>query len=267
MSILKRLILVVLGLVVAVSASAQDRGFPDFPETPLPNDTLQIVVYDGTQADPLDRERRQTVGVMLSAVRAELALAYGPGDLIAGTGITLVPSGGSLTINSSGGGSVDFGNVDTDILPNADNAHSVGSAARTWSSGRFTGLTVDGALTVGGDSLDENVDDQVDALIVDGTNITTVYDDTAGTLTVNAAGGSGGTAVAYQSNIRDLSGYSPSTWTGGYFQIIAADVNVNVGAFTVTDATTHGSDRGPLGRRVLCRPYGRVSRSMAARGR
>jgi len=42
---------------------------------------------------------------------------------------------------------------------------------------------------------DERVDDRVNALIVDGTNITTVYDDGAGTLTINSTGGSGLTDI------------------------------------------------------------------------
>jgi hypothetical protein len=40
--------------------------------------------------------------------------------------------------------------VTSDILPNADNTGNVGTAALTWSNGRFTNLTVDSTLTVRG---------------------------------------------------------------------------------------------------------------------
>ena len=93
---------VILALALAEPAVAQDRGFPDFPDTPLQDDALQLVVYDGTQTDLLQRERRQTVAVLLSGVRVEIAAALTAAEVFAGTGISINRTGGTVTVAATG---------------------------------------------------------------------------------------------------------------------------------------------------------------------
>ena len=93
---------VILALALADPAIAQDRGFPDFPDTPLADDALQLVVYDGTQTDLLDRERRQSVAVMLSGVRAEIAATLTAAEVFPGAGIDIYRTGGAVTVVATG---------------------------------------------------------------------------------------------------------------------------------------------------------------------
>lgn len=44
-------------------------------------------------------------------------------------------------------------------------------------------------------TLSESIDDRVAALLVEGTNVTLTYNDGAGTLTIDAAGGGGGSPI------------------------------------------------------------------------
>lgn len=78
---------------------------------------------------------------------------------------------------------------DADILP----------AVRAGVNIRLTRLAVLGSLPADVATLQaaiaalsESIDDRVAALLVAGTNITLTYDDVAGTLTIDSAGGGGG---------------------------------------------------------------------------
>ena len=180
----------------------------------------------------------------------------------------LVDVNTSFTVSGGGGGTTfDATNIASDVLPDADGTRSVGTAGRTWGSGRFvdffveddlrvtgsvnlhdgipiefgtnapdvnlhyagspnelrmifessastgfvirngstetynfpkggsptiTGdLTIDG-INIGTKNLHEYIDDRVNNLVVGGTNLTTTYNDSAGTLTLDASGGGGG---------------------------------------------------------------------------
>ncbi|PCJ56749.1 MAG: hypothetical protein COA65_10215, partial [Rhodospirillaceae bacterium] len=95
-----------------------------------------------------------------------------------------------------------------DVVPNSNNAYDLGVTGLRWKKGWFTDLDITTNIVIGGtvDGIDISVDaatqashiadgtihftleavmDQVDSLIVDGTNINTVYDDGANTLTIN----------------------------------------------------------------------------------
>ena len=50
------------------------------------------------------RDRRQTISVLLSGVRAELEQRLLPAGVIAGTGISVARAGVTVTISSTGGG-------------------------------------------------------------------------------------------------------------------------------------------------------------------
>jgi hypothetical protein len=87
--------------------------------------------------------------------------------LAAGTGITVTPSGGTLTIAASGGGGggVTSFNGRTGVVVPANND--------------YTAAQISGFA--------EAVDDRVAALLVEGENVTLTYDDGANTLTIAAA--------------------------------------------------------------------------------
>ena len=90
-------------LLVCAAAPAQTppgRTFEDLVDTPISNEAWEIYLYDRSQADPLNRDRRQTISVLLSGVRAELQQRLLPSGVIAGTGVSVVPAGNTVTINS-----------------------------------------------------------------------------------------------------------------------------------------------------------------------
>ena len=79
----------------------------------------------------------------------------------------------------------DLQNVATNILPDADNSHVVGSEARTFSDGHFEILEVEGVLDVGdliinGDLFEEAIEDAIAEDLVEGTGISIVRNDAGG---------------------------------------------------------------------------------------
>ena len=102
----------------------------------------------------------------------------------------------TISLPSGGGGTTDLQNIAGNLLPDADNTRSVGTANRTWLNGRFQNITIDGGLNVGGVSIGERIDDRVAGLLQEGANIDLSYDDSAGELTISSAAGGGGGAVA-----------------------------------------------------------------------
>ena len=68
-------------------------------------------------------------------------------------------TGVSISAISGGGSTVDLENVATNILPDADNARSVGTSGRTFNAGRFTNFVIDDTLHVGGDVASDLVPD------------------------------------------------------------------------------------------------------------
>ena len=104
-------------------------------------------------------------GALLSAQEEGTQVYTGPTLLnCTGAGITCSAdtTNDLLIINVPGGGggtTIDLGNIDQDILPDSDNARSVGSASRTFNSGRFTNFVIDDTLHVGGDVASDLVPD------------------------------------------------------------------------------------------------------------
>ena len=109
-------------------------------------------------------------------------------------GFVLTADGSSGTAwEAATGAVVDLQNVATNILPDTDNSHVVGSEARTFSDGHFEILEVEGVLDVGdlrinGDLFDEAIEDAVAEDLVEGTGISIVRNDAANIITISATG-------------------------------------------------------------------------------
>ena len=67
-----------------------------------------------------------------------------------GTGVTCSAGSedGNVDCSITGGGTVDFTNITTDVLPSADNSGNVGTTARTWGSGQFTNMTINNRIDI-----------------------------------------------------------------------------------------------------------------------
>lgn len=125
----------------------------------------------------------------------------------------LLPKGGSASVRAR------LDALDTTVAAKA-------LASRTISAG--TGLTGGGDLSTNRTlTVDlEYLQDQVAAMLVAGTNVTLSYNDAAGTLTINATGGGGGS-----SNPLPLGRATPSTgaWVAGRVPGISEVAGLNVG--------------------------------------
>lgn len=89
--------------------------------------------------------------------------------LAAGTGVTVTSTGSTVTIATSGGGG-------GGVTSFAGRTGAVVPANNDYTAAQIAGFG-------------EAVDDRVAALLVEGTGVTLTYDDTANTLTIDAAGG------------------------------------------------------------------------------
>ena len=116
------------------------------------------------------------------------------GSGTAADGFALTADGnGNTAWEATTGAEVDLQNVATNILPDADNSHVVGSEARTFSDGHFEILEVDGVLDVGdlrinNDLIEEVIEDAIAEDLVEGTGISIVRNDAADTITISATG-------------------------------------------------------------------------------
>ena len=81
----------------AVTQTPAGRSFEDLVGTPISNEAWEIYLYDRSQSDPLMRDRRQTISVLLSGVRVELQQRLLPTGVIAGTGISVNRAGSTVT--------------------------------------------------------------------------------------------------------------------------------------------------------------------------
>ena len=84
------------------------------------------------------RDRRQTISVLLSGVRAELGQRLLPAGVIAGTGISIATSGSTVTVTATGGGGGSSTFVDLTDTPSAITAGQCvqgnGPQGRPWYS-------------------------------------------------------------------------------------------------------------------------------------
>ena len=116
------------------------------------------------------------------------------GSGTAADGFALTADGsGNTAWEAATADEVDLQNVATNILPDADNSHVVGSEARTFSDGHFEILEVDGVLDVGdlrinNDLIEEVIEDAIAEDLVEGTGISIVRNDAADTITISATG-------------------------------------------------------------------------------
>ena len=116
------------------------------------------------------------------------------GSGTAADGFALTADGsGNTAWEATTGAEVDLQNVATNILPDADNSHVVGSESRTFSDGHFEILEVDGVLDVGdlrinNDLIEEVIEDAIAEDLVEGTGISIVRNDAADTITISATG-------------------------------------------------------------------------------
>ena len=86
------------------------------------------------------------------------------------------------------------------LVPRASGEGEIGLSNRKWSQAHFTTGNFDN-LNIGGNSLNENVDDRINALIQVDSSMTKTYDDAAGTLTLTAVGGGGSSTLGGLSDV------------------------------------------------------------------
>ena len=221
------LVLVCIGHAPAL---AQDAAFITFPDTPAVNESLQTYVYDESEPNPLFRDRRQTISVMLSGVRSEIATALTASEVVAGAGIDIDRTGGVLTFAATGpttfigltdvaatsivdgeciagvSGSLGFqacGGTDTDthvefrdggqlIRTNPSFVNFTGSRALLSTTGT-TGVIVN---IIGPLIYDEGMLLVADPTVLDftGAGVTTTVNTVSGLVTIDIPGGGGGMA-------------------------------------------------------------------------
>ena len=97
-------------------------------------------------------------GGTADGVADSVELTEDSGDLTITIGRT-VGSNLTDTVSLPAGGTVDLSSVSGNITPDADNMHEVGTASRTFNSGRFTNFIIDDTLHVGGDVANDLVPD------------------------------------------------------------------------------------------------------------
>jgi hypothetical protein len=190
--------------------AASDRWIPATPTGGVPT-SRQIIAGTGlTGGGTLAADRTLAVDISAELERIQDAVAA---MFVDGTNITHVydDTTGTLTVTASGSG----GGVPTSRQIIAGTGLTGGGD-----------LTADRTLAIDTTSETERIQDAIGAMIVDGTNVSHVYDDTAGTLTISASlSGAGGSSL-----------YTPVTRTSAY-TAVAGDIvlaNANGGAFTVT---------------------------------
>ena len=129
------------------------------------------------------------------------------------------------------------------LVPRASGEGEIGLSNRKWSQAHFTTGNFDN-LNIGGNSLNENVDDRVNALLVAGSGITKTYDDAAGTLTLTASGGSASNSfstisVSGQSNVVADSATDTLTLVAG--SNITLTTNASNDSITIASSASGGS--------------------------
>ena len=134
------------------------------------------------------------------------------------------------------------------LVPRASDEGEIGLSNKKWSQAHFTTGNFDN-LNIGGNTLNENVDDRVNALLVAGSGITKTYDDTAGTLTLTASGGSASNSfatisVSGQSDV--VADSSTDTLT------LVAGSNITLTTNATTDEITIAASGSSGGATSLC---------------
>lgn len=103
------------------------------------------------------------------------------------------------------------------LFTNNTNALTLDTSGNATFAGNATvsgTLSVTGGIT--GTGFTESVDDRVAAMLVAGSNVTLTYDDTAGTLTIAAAGGGTGGSIT-GTDVTTALGYTPANKAGDTF--------------------------------------------------
>jgi hypothetical protein len=170
-------------------------------------------------------------------------------ELVAGSGVTITPSGGQLTIAASPGAVTLAGDVTgpagTNVIANdavttAKIADLAVTTAKIANTAVTTAKIADNAVTLV--KIAPNIVSSVDGVtnnggnidLIAGANVTITPDDAANTITIAAAGGGGGLTLPYSQTISNASDafHVVNTGTGnaGYFQ------NTNTGGTVALEA-------------------------------
>jgi len=81
------------------------------------------------------------------------------------------------------------------LVPRATGEGQIGTSAKKWSQANFVTGSFDN-LNIGSSTINETIDDRVDALLTAGSGINLTYNDTAGTLTIDSTVSGGSTTLS-----------------------------------------------------------------------